>query len=66
MQKPFAREVINIFATPTQEAQVLEAFDRAADEGVDRPHGPALGAASLAASFLYAARASSTASTMEI
>ncbi len=67
MQKPLAREVIDIFPTPTQEAQVLEAFNRAADEGVDRPHGEALVAApSLAASFLYAARASSTASTMEI
>ena len=61
-----AREIVDIFPASAQKTQILEPFDRAANERVDGSHlrSPPR---SLARAFgLYAARASSTASTMGI
>jgi hypothetical protein len=55
MQQAFAAEVVDVFAAAAQEAQVFPPLDAAADEGI--LHRPV-------SDFLYAARASSTASTI--
>ena len=39
MQRAGTRNVIDVFALAAQEAQVFQTLDRAADEGIDRPHG---------------------------
>jgi hypothetical protein len=39
MQQAGAGEIIHIFAAAAQETQILQPFDRAADERVDGPHG---------------------------
>ena len=36
MQQIVAREIVDILAAAAQEAQILDALDRAADEGVGR------------------------------
>jgi hypothetical protein len=36
VQEIFAREVVDELAAPAQQAKILEAFDRAPDEGVGR------------------------------
>ncbi len=38
MQHAFAREIVDILPAAAQKAEILQAFDRAADERVDRPH----------------------------
>jgi hypothetical protein len=34
MKHAFARQVVDVLATPAQEAQILDAFDRPADQGI--------------------------------
>jgi hypothetical protein len=38
MQHVLAREIVDVLSAPAQKAQILEPFDRAADERVDRSH----------------------------
>ena len=38
VQHVLAREIVNVLSAPAQKAQILEPFDRAADERVDRSH----------------------------
>jgi len=50
MQEVFAREIIDILSAAAQKAQILHAFDRAADQRIDRSHIASF-AASLVALF---------------
>ena len=48
MQQAGARQIVDIFAPAAQETQILQPFDRAADERVDGSH-----AKSFAESFAW-------------
>ena len=40
MQHVLTREIVDILAAAAQEAQILDPFDRLADERIDRSHVP--------------------------
>ena len=59
VQHVVTREIVDELATAANQAQVFQPFDRLTDERIDGPHAAF-------SSRLYAARASSTASTIEM